>query len=216
MGKVRPWERTESEKISLKDFEIIEKVKKFGCEILPEFKVEKETEQYYIDLIKYFTAKEGNLDPKKGLLICGNVGTGKTLSMKLMRHIFKNFNIINTRYVVRDFFAEEIPTKIIDKYGRNSYFKTPTGGFNKEKPITICFDDFGLENVNVKNYGNEQNILEEIILDRYDEYLAHGMRTFATTNLTAKMIEECYGSRVRDRLREMMNYVTLDGKSKRK
>lgn len=104
----------------------------------------------------------------------------------------------------------------MDKYGRESFERTTGGQLNRKKPVTWCFDDFGLESVSVKNYGNEQNILEEIMLDRYDLALSCGLKTFITTNLTPDMIEENYGPRVRDRFRETMNYLTLTGETFRK
>lgn len=187
-----------------------------GKKIIPDFDITPDLEEYYINLFAYFKGYERKFNPKKGLLICGDVGTGKTLSMQVMLKIFKNFRMVNTRYIVRDYFATKPPSSIIDLYGRDSFYRNPAGVLDRNRPKTICFDDFGLENVNVKNYGNEQNILEEIILDRYDEFRKCGMLTLATTNLSAEMIEETYGGRVRDRLREMMNYVTLTGESKRK
>lgn len=87
---------------------------------------------------------------------------------------------------------------------------------DKAKPWTWCFDDFGLEAVSVKNYGNEANILEEIMLDRYDLALSVGMKTYITTNLDVAMIEQNYGTRVRDRFRETMNVIKLTGETLRK
>lgn len=195
---------------------IIEDIKIAGEQVCKGFILDDKSEEYYIDLVAYFLGLQRKYNPKKGLLICGTVGTGKTVSMQVMAKLFRNFQIINTRYIIRDYFAAKPPTSIIDKYGRYSFKQNTAGIHQMDKPITYCFDDFGLENVNVKNFGNEQNIMEEIILDRYDEFRKKGMITLATTNLTSKMIEETYGGRVRDRLREMMNYVELTGESKRK
>jgi len=202
--------------ISVKRSDLLNFICENGKQVIPNFEITPDIEEYYINLFSYFKGYDREYDPKKGLLICGDVGTGKTLSMQVMLQIFRNFQIVNTRYIVRDYFATKPPAAIIDLYGRDSFLRNPAGVLDRSKPKTMCFDDFGLENVNVKNYGNEQNILEEIILDRYDEFRKCGMLTLATTNLSSKMIEETYGSRVRDRLREMMNYVILTGESKRK
>jgi DNA replication protein DnaC len=207
--------KTESEQISVNRSDILNFITEEGRKLCDKFEINETNEEYYLDLFAYFKGYDRKYNPKKGLLICGPVGTGKTLSIQVMQGIFKNFAICDTRYIVRDYFQTKPPTLVIDKYGRCSFRKSPAGIIDKTKPITYCFDDFGLENVNVKSYGNEQNIMEEIILDRYDEFRSRGMITLATTNLTAKMIEDVYGDRVRDRLREMMNYVTLDGESKR-
>lgn len=192
--------------------------------MIPNFRIEENQREFYINCYAYFRGLQRDFDLKKGLLISGPVGTGKTTAMELFRKIasqsankkYRLFNMINTRYVIREYMTEFKPQLVLDKYGRNSYFKSPAGVFDKERPIHFCFDDFGLENVNVKNFGNEQNIMEEVLLDRYDEWKRYGMLTLGTSNLQPKQIEEAYGNRVRDRIKEMMNYVVLDGHSKRK
>lgn len=189
-----------------------------GREICPEFKITQENASYYLNLAYWFKGiyHQGGWDVNKGLLICGSVGTGKTLSMEVMRHITRNLKIVKTRHIIRDFFAANPPTSVIDQYGRHSYNKTPSGGLEINKPIIVCFDDFGLETLNAKSYGNDTPIMEEIILDRYDEFVSRGMKTIATTNLNVEMIAECYGERVKDRLKQMVTKVNLDGESKRK
>lgn len=207
----------ESARTSAESSEVFRQIVKVGKTIIPEFVITKDQENYYLNLFAYFTgAIDGDLDRTKGLLISGPVGTGKTISMKVMREMFRNFSYENTRYIVRDYFNEKVPGKVIDKYGRESFLKTTQGHLDKTKPITWYFDDFGLENTRARSYGNEQNVMEDIMLDRYDGFIAHGMKTYATTNLTVEMIEKFYGLRVRDRLRECMNYITLTGESKRK
>lgn len=196
--------------------EILNIVTAVGKEMNPGFMINAEQEFYYIDLFNYFRGADGRLDLNKGLLICGPVGTGKTFSMRLFQKMTRAFGIVTTRHIIRDYFAEKVPSTIIDKYGRESFYKSSMGVIDKKKPQTWCFDDFGLESVSVKNYGNEQNILEEIMLDRYDLALSCGMKTIVTTNLTPEMIEQNYGLRVRDRFRETMNYLTLTGETFRK
>lgn len=193
-----------------KDFD---KIQSIGKELLSDFDY-KLQEEYYINLYLYFSgSNEGKWDIKKGLLICGDIGTGKTLSIRVMQNIFRSFGIINSRYLVREYLIDGII--IAERYGRHS-FKTKHLGIDKEKPITWCFDDFGIENINSKNYGNQINIMEEILLDRYDMFICHGMKTIITTNFNPELIEENYGKRVRDRLKETMNYITLTGQSLRK
>ena len=197
--------------------QILEQVIRIGKKILPGFDIPEEQKVYYINLALYFSGHPGCAwDLKKGLLISGVVGTGKTLSMRIMAEATRKFKIINTRYVIRDYMAAQIPVSVIDKYGRSSFRITAHGTPDREIPFAYCFDDFGLENVSTKNYGNQQNIMEEVMLDRYDMFLAHGMITHCTTNLSPTMIEKYYGIRVRDRLREMVNYIELQGASKRK
>ena len=72
-----------------------------------------------------------------------------------------------------------------------------------------CFDDLGIEN-NIKYYGNECNVMAEILLSRYDLFIGRGLITHITTNLSATEIEEAYGNRLRSRLREMVNLIGFD------
>lgn len=195
--------------------EVFDKIIEIGRSFEPDFTISGDHIEYYENLALYFMkSNKSKYDISKGLLISGDIGTGKTLSMKIMQKIFKGFQIINTRYIVREYIEDGI--SILNIYGKNSFQKTVNNQNDYLKPAIKCFDDFGLENVNAKMYGNQQNVMEEIILDRYDMLIAYGMKTYATTNLSPELLEQTYGERVRDRLREMMNYITLTGTSKRK
>lgn len=184
-----------------------------GSSLETYFKLDKGQEEHYLDLMAYFMDRPRNLDRSKGLLILGSVGTGKTLSMDVMRKMFGGFQMANTRHIARDYAIDGLKT--IDKYGRDSFGKTPAGVIDYKKPLTYCFDDFGLESTNVKVYGNVANIMEEIIHDRYEQFIKHGMMTYATSNLDADQIKQYYGERTTDRLRQMMNVISLTGKSLR-
>ena len=50
----------------------------------------------------------------------------------------------------------------------------------------------------------------EILLSRYDLFVAKKIPTHLTTNLSASEIESLYGNRVRSRLREMVNLIAFD------
>lgn len=202
--------------ILINRFEDKELLLGFGRYVHPDFNIDGEEEMYY-NLLDYFRGYEsGKLDTRKGLLICGDVGTGKTLCMKVFQKITNRFGMVTTRHIIRDYFAAKIPSSVMDKYGRLSFVHSAGGTIDKKKPTAWCFDDFGLESVSVKNYGNEQNILEEIMLDRYEMWVSCRMKTYVTTNLDVDMIEQHYGTRVRDRFRETMNLIRITGKSKRK
>ena len=209
-------EQQKSQPTSQNRFEDLEILSEVGKGLEPNFVIRDEQKNYYLDLFDYFRNIEGRLDLNKGLLISGGVGTGKTFSLKLFQRITRSFGIVTTRHIIRDYFSDKTPGKIIDKYGRESFHRTAVGMLDRTKPTTWLFDDCGLEAVSVKNYGNEANILEEIMLDRYDMALSVGMKTFITTNLNVDMIEQNYGARVRDRFRETMNYIILTGETFRK
>jgi len=193
----------------MRNFE--QEINTIGKEFTPNFIISEADAPYYTSLIKYFTSGS-----PKGLYVGGEVGTGKTISMKIMQRMFGGFNIISSRHLVREFLQSKVNgMDVLDAYGRNSFQKDANGNRNVKKPIHICIDDLGLDEVNSKLYGNQVNIFMEILLDRYECWTEFGMKTFITTNASPKIMEESYGLRVRERLREMCEYITITGKSKR-
>ena len=158
-------------------------------------------------LICYFLKDEVmvanfNLDLSKGILLCGPVGCGKTTLMSLMRTAAKqnnNFIMKACRDVSFEFIKEGYQT--IQKYSH--------GSNTHSEHRNYCFDDLGVE-TNLKYYGNECNVMAEIILSRYDIFISKQVITHITSNLSATEIESAYGNRVRSRLREMLNLIAFD------
>ena len=101
--------------------------------------------------------------------------------------------------------------EVIQKYSSYS-FDTRKVPF---KPITYCFDDLGVES-NLNYFGDKSNIMAEILLSRYDQFIDKQMLTHITTNLSANDIENMYGNRVRSRMREMFNLISFDSSAKDK
>jgi energy-coupling factor transporter ATP-binding protein EcfA2 len=135
------------------------------------------------------------IDFRKGILLLGPVGCGKTSLMTLIRDFFPtSFRPIlkSTRQVSYEFIKEGY--EIIDQYGKS------------EK--VFCFDDLGVES-SLKHYGNECNTMGEILLSRYDQFIQFGTITHVTTNLNSVELEKMYGVRVRSRLREMFNLISF-------
>ena len=140
----------------------------------------------------------------------GPVGCGKTTLMRLFAEGLRNashFRIVTARSVVGKFLQEGY--SVIERYGAGSYRAKHFGYgpvLQYDQPLTYCFDDIGVE-TSAKRYGNDCNVIAEVLLDRYDQFVRHGMITYLTTNLDAEALEGAYGDRVRSRLREMCNLV---------
>ncbi|WP_245749071.1 ATP-binding protein [Draconibacterium orientale] len=151
-------------------------------------------------------APKWNLDLKKGILLTGPIGCGKTTLMSLVKYFFqhgKQFRVVSARDISFEF--EKEGYKVINRYSKN-----PANlSYSNPVPNIYCFDDLGVEQVQ-KHFGNECNVMGEILLSRYDLFVSKGIPTHLTTNLSASEIEEKYGNRVRSRMREMFNLIAFD------
>lgn len=183
-------------------------LQKKGMEVYGnQFKIVEEDKFLICRMLCYFLqdekpAEKLNINFNKGILITGPVGSGKTSIMNLMRFflpIQNRYNIKSCRDVSFDFIKDGYET--IHRYSRHS--------FSNHNPITWCFDDLGTEN-NLKYFGNECNVMAEVLLSRYDLFVSRKLLTHVTTNLSASEIEEQYGNRIRSRLREMMNLISFE------
>ncbi len=151
-------------------------------------------------------APQLELDLQKGILLSGPVGCGKTTLLSLMKYIVQQpeqkFITKSCRDISFEFIEDGF--SVIHKYSR--------GALYQYLPRTYCFDDLGTEG-SLKYYGNECNVMAEILLTRYDLFVAQNLITHFTTNLSASEIEEMYGNRVRSRMREMFNLIAFDSQS---
>ena len=171
------------------------------------FQIPKTDYQTIHKLIAYFTKDQQtcnhhNINLQKGILLTGPVGCGKTTIMNLMKHLTRpehKYFVKPTRDISFEFIQDGY--EVIHRYSKGKLYQS--------EPKTICFDDLGTEN-NLKYYGNECNVMAEILLTRYDLFISKKTRTHITTNLSASEIEKHYGLRVRSRLRELCNLIAFD------
>jgi DNA replication protein DnaC len=158
-------------------------------------------------LIAYFlkdepTCFQYGINLNKGILLTGPIGCGKTSLMNLMKYLTATehkFFVKPCRDISFEFIQDGY--QIIHKYS--------IGKLYQSEPRTYCFDDLGTEN-NLKYFGNECNVMAEILLSRYDLFISKKLQTHITTNLSATEIEKHYGNRVRSRLREMVNLIAFE------
>ena len=177
------------------------------------FQLKNEDQELIYKLLIYTIRDEENaqkhkLNLQKGIMLTGPVGCGKTSLMKLIRFFQPQqevFMLKSCREISFEFIAKGF--EVIHKYSSRAPDSTPQKA--------ICFDDLGTEQ-NLKYFGNECNVMAEILLSRYDQFIAHGILTHLTTNLSATEIETCYGNRVRSRMREMLNVLSFNKESKDK
>lgn len=166
----------------------------------PEFEVYRIISLYFSASEEFESLKEG-YSLEKGIKLFGNVGCGKTTLMNAFRIIAPvTFPIVSCVKIANEYKKDGV--EAIEKY------------INMH---AICLDDLGIESTS-RNFGDEKNVLAEIILGRYDKEAHKGFKTHITTNLSAEKIEEYYGPRVRSRMREMVNQIAFpeDSIDKRK
>jgi DNA replication protein DnaC len=157
-------------------------------------------------------AREQGLDVCRGLLTTGPVGCGKTSLLTLASYFCppeKRYQVKPARELSFEFEKEGFT--VINRYSKGSFFP----GRNGPVPLVYCFDDLGIEQPQ-KYFGNQYNVMAEILLSRYDLFISKRMLTHATTNLSASELEDRYGNRIRSRMREMFNLVAFDKNAKDK
>lgn len=141
---------------------------------------------------------------QKGILLAGNVGTGKNT---LMRFFQRNF-VFPYRLVACDEIQGKYQSEGITSlrhYKQNHSLSGDPYGLTE---IGFCFNDLGTE-ADAGNYGNVLNTMASIIVARYESGLPF-CSTHITTNLTAEDITAGYGTRMADRCREMFNVIAFD------
>jgi len=176
-----------------------------------QFSIQKKDQTIIYKLLIYAIGDKENmqkqgLHPHKGILLSGPVGCGKTSLMNLVNNFFpveKRYTLQSARDVTFDFVRQGY--QILHKYSSGSYQFHPSGYC----PKIYCFDDMGIERP-IHYFGNECNVMAEILLSRYDHFINKKMLTHLTTNLSASELEGLYGNRLRSRMREMFNLISFD------
>ena len=140
----------------------------------------------------YFNTK----DQKKGLLLFGPNGTGKSTAMR--QHTEKMWNGTALQFASK--IASE-GTDCIQRYSMHDMY----------------IDDLGRERATVANYG-DKNItpLHDLIHYRYEIFITLGYKTHISTNLDFNELEERYGVAIADRIKEMCDVIVFKGDSLRK
>ncbi len=150
---------------------------------------------------------------KKGALVIGGIGVGKSAMMKIMQRLFKDtesrFKWVNA-YELKDLSEVYTTSEIKEMYGY-------------DLKCDLYIDDIGVS-LDVKRYGNTVNIISELLMERYDLYINSGYRTHLSSNLKTDILnnlnktptlKSMYGSRLLDRIKEMNEINIFKGNSKR-
>lgn len=189
---------------------LMQQLEEHGKEVYgPAFQIEDIDRPVVIKLLAYFLQDQAvaiaeGIDLHKGILLTGKIGCGKTSLINLMRPLSAESyrpHMTSCREISFEF--SKIGYDVISRYSRNAFFPYT------DVPRIHCFDDLGLEQT-VNYWGNNCNVMGEILLSRYDLFIIHKMLTHVTTNLNSQELEEIYGNRLRSRMRAMFNLIAFD------
>jgi hypothetical protein len=154
----------------------------------------------------------------KGLLIMGQVGSGKTLIMKTFMRLQYKFESYSRYPGSRSIYYSIDSYAVAHAYQKKGYeifseqFVTDTLERINLKQDNLLIDDIGSEPV-ISHYGNVTNVIGELLTMRYDN---KRVSTYSTSNLDAKTLKQHYGERTFSRMKEMFNFINLKGSDRRK
>lgn len=153
-------------------------------------------------------ANSEQINLSKGILLSGPIGCGKTSIM----HLIRPFSSHLSDYKIKT--CREISFEFA-KYGYEALYQYTQKVHLQNRLPGYCFDDLGAEQ-QIKHFGNDCNVMAEILISRYEEFVQNKSITHITTNLSASEIETHYGNRLRSRMRNMFNLITFPTNSKDK
>lgn len=141
-----------------------------------------------------------------GVMLQGNLGTGKTL-------LARGFcNLIYRLTSLSSMASDTIePTLVSAKKVCEQYLRYPADYERLRTARIVIIDDLGEEPKEVVQYGMAYTPVVDLLEERYDRQRC----TLVTTNLTGDELTEHYGSRLRDRFREMFECIVFTGPSRR-
>jgi len=190
------------------------------------YKVDDDNNELVHRLCLYFAKDPAfnteKYDLKKGILLMGPSGCGKSHIMSFFFHNQNlSYRMAQCRDVCNEWLMEgkikdmvEESETVINRYSRMIDVPTNANPW-RQTSIGLCFDDLGTEE-RQNSFGTQKNVMAEIIMNRYDNKLPQNA-THIVTNLGPDELEERYGTRFRDRLRESYNVIRFskDAKSRR-
>ena len=147
-------------------------------------------------------ALKEQIDLSKGILLSGPIGCGKTSIM----HLIQPFASRSSAYKIKtcreiSFEFAKSGYEAINKYTLKENSQSHLSGY--------CFDDLGAEQ-QIKHFGNDCNVMAEVLISRYEQFVENNSITHLTSNLSASEIESLYGNRLRSRMRNMFNLISFN------
>lgn len=143
----------------------------------------------------------------KGIFTNGTYGVGKTDSYLIMQKVFP----LDSFFYLS---AKKIKTYLKDKELGDNYVLENYGASFKKN---LLIDDVGLEDPELKLFGNYPKVISDLIHERYDlwKQSSRKYKTYIITNFTTDEFESLYGERAMNKISEFMSLQEWLGSSKR-
>lgn len=192
--------------------------KEFIPEFYPEYTID-EFNSSVIDSLVLWTARDAVFNDKekgrhvdKGILLMGQVGTGKT-------DLFRLLKIYLNQYMKSPYsFSYGVVWKFTAEFNKSGY-----ESLDDQEKGNRYYDELCLTNTRTgfpekeqaMHYGSKLLIGEELIMLRYNSFKSCAYQTHFSTNATGAELKNCYGERAYSRLTEMCNFLPLIGNDRR-
>lgn len=143
----------------------------------------------------------------KGIYLAGNTGTGKTTAFNILHFLYQKNPFMRLKSIM--------PWKEIRADDIAALYAKMGDIFEIKKEPFLCIQDLGCEPLESIYMGNRINVMQDLLCYRGDR---RDFVTMITSNIPLEHedIRKRYGDRVQSRMIEMMNYLTLTGKDRRK
>ena len=167
-----------------------------------EFTIDRSKERVILELYKYSTMDKsfsGNLF--LGVALIGSYGCGKSLIMDAYSRLVNQF--------VQSKGLQVCP--VLFKTSMELYNLAKSGITSQMLHTPLVIDEIGREPKVAKDYGNESTPMIDLLFERHRK----GTITHATGNFTLESLSEMYGKMLGDRLKQMFNFIKLNGSSRR-
>ena len=136
---------------------------------------------------------------KRWLFLSGGVGTGKTTLLRAIRDLLIHYDVPNKMFAASGF-----PNLFL-----NNEELTGDCILRGSWCNVLLLDDVGVEQVEIKEYGNIIQPFIKIVEERYNRLLP----MIVSTNLSGREMADRYGERTIDRIKEMSVAIQYNGKS---
>lgn len=179
-----------------------------AAEVCPGFCVTDDNRAVIADIFNWCLMLPGKYDPHKGLCLLGNVGTGKTTLLRIVKAFGRLVRPMEDGFPYS--FRISNASEVCAAYAKDGYEGVQTYIDSDRQ----AFDELGAETIPTGHYGTSENVMQYLLQRRYDRRFT--AFTHVTTNLTTGQLRAAYGDRVYDRCRELFNFVELRGRSFRR